>query len=256
MRSRKAKKMGQVFLMNREVAIAEAAHAYGKTVLEMGPGKGMLTEELCRNAKKVIAVEKDLQLYEYLMGILRYKNLKLIHSDFFDVGKEDLELEDVDIMISNVPYNASSMVIKWLYENNMEAVLCLQKEFIEHMLANEDTHNYSKLSVMTHLSFSVTEIMNVDRKDFRPIPRVDSKLIYLKPKANRIGKREEEVIGMLMQHKKKTVRNALLDSHRYLGTDKKELDKIAQGLESKDKRPFKLSPKEILLLSKEIIKKL
>ena len=59
---RSKKKLGQVFLINENVAEAEAAHSVDKTVIEIGPGPGMLTRALCRNAKKVVAIEKDRSL--------------------------------------------------------------------------------------------------------------------------------------------------------------------------------------------------
>jgi 16S rRNA (adenine1518-N6/adenine1519-N6)-dimethyltransferase len=250
--TRPKKSLGQVFLINEKIAVAEAEHAHGKTVLEMGSGKGILTKELLSRAKKVIAVEKDQRLCTLLNNNFNTKKLKLIHGDFFDVSDKELELKDVDIMISNIPYMLSSRTIEWLSQKRMQAVLCLQKEFVDHMLAPEDTDNYSKLSVISSLSFSITKIMNVPRGNFRPIPKVDSAIIYLKPKEVNITGVEMHIINALMQHKKKTVRNAMMDCEREFGKSKHEMSSVMEKLYIKDQRVFKLSPKELLAVAKEL----
>ncbi len=247
------KKLGQNFLINRNVAIAEAAHADDKTVLEIGPGKGILTEELCNVAKHVIAIEKDKNLFNYLSSKLQYSNLTLINKDFFDCSDEEIDLKNVDIMISNIPYNLSSKVISWLYIHKCEAVLCLQKEFVEHMLAQTGSKSYSKLSVMCSLSFKITEIMKVPRKNFIPKPKIDSQVIYLKPKSAGIDEKEEHIINLIMQHKKKLFKNALLDSSKVLGIDDEKLQVFIEKNKFSEERVFNLSPENILQLSRDVL---
>lgn len=249
---RAKKSLGQVFLINESVANAEAAHSYDKTVIEIGPGPGILTKALCINAKKVIAVEKDSRMCTILKHNVKSKRLKLINKDFFEATEDELELSSVDILISNIPYNLSSKVIDWLAKNRMQAVMCLQKEFVEHMLAVPDTRNYSRLSVTTSLMFKVTKIMNVSKGSFRPIPNVDSVVIYMKPKDVKIDKQALFIIGLIMQHKKKTVYNAILDSDSYLNIDRKELGSICKNLKHKTDRVFKLSPDTILEIATEL----
>ena len=246
------KRLGQVFLVNRSVADAEAAHAEGKVVIEIGPGMGMLTRSLCMEAKKVIAVEKDFRLYTILKHELPLKNLVLINKDFLRATDEELELDEVDIMISNIPYYLSSSVVGWLAEKKMQAVLCLQKEFVEHMLAKPDTRSYSKLSVFTSLLFRITKIMDVPKGNFRPVPKVDSAVIYMKPLDNEVSRRKLELIGLVMQHKKKTVRNAIMDSHSHFGMKKGDMTEIAAGVSHSGSRVFKLRPEEILGIAREL----
>ena len=246
------RRLGQVFLISEKVAEIEAAHADGKVVLEVGPGQGILTRAMCNVAKRVVAVEKDFRLYTILKHEIRAKNLTLINKDFLDATDSEIGLGKIDIMISNIPYYLSSSIIGWLSEKHMQAVLCLQKEFVEHMLASPDTRNYSKLSVMTSLLFRVTKIVGVPKGSFRPIPKVDSVVIYMKPIRDPLTKREAELIGLIMQHKKKTVRNAVIDSRAGLGMDKDELMGIAERIRNKDSRVFKLSPQEILSTAREL----
>ena len=252
MRNRRIHRTGQVFLVNQHIVDIEAEHAIGKTVLEVGPGSGILTKALLKKAKKVIAVEKDKMLSNSLNARIRSKKLKLINKDFLDTTDEELEINSIDIMISNIPYSLSSKIIGWLAERQIQALLCLQKEFVEHMLAKEDTRNYSKLSVITALSFRVTKIIDVSRGNFRPVPLVDSSIIYMKPLGISIDEKTSSVINALMQHKKKTIRNAMMDSDYALGKSRAEISKLIGQFTFKEKRPFKLSPEELLNVSREI----
>lgn len=248
------RRLGQVFLVDRNVAIAEAAHADNKTILEIGPGRGMLTRELCEVAHRVIAIEKDASLYDHLKRTLKYKNLKLINADFFDVKEEEMELGKVDMLISNVPYSLSGRIIEWISKHGKDAVLCLQKEFAEHMAAKEGTREYSRLSVMSSLTLRTTEIMDVPKGCFSPIPKVDSKAIFIKCRNVQLSDAEREVINALMQHKKKTVRNAILNSRVHLGISRESMREVADTAGVKDKRLFKLSPEAILELARVVIK--
>ncbi len=246
------KAMGQHFLVNRSVAEVEAEHARGKRVLELGSGYGVLTRELCRHAKRVVAVELDKNLFRALKGGMKEKNLQLMNGDFFEMSDSELGLEDTDIMIANVPYRLSSRVIDFLLEHRLQAVLCLQKEFVQHMMAKPGTRSYSRLSVMFQLGFSHTKLVDVSRGSFRPIPRVDSVVVYVKPRGTGIDATERAVIEAIMQHKKKTVRNAIIDSASALGTDNVRARKIADGLQDGESRLFKLDPERIAAIAKQV----
>ncbi|MGC8547719.1 MAG: 16S rRNA (adenine(1518)-N(6)/adenine(1519)-N(6))-dimethyltransferase RsmA [Candidatus Micrarchaeia archaeon] len=242
------KRLGQSFLINQHIAEIEAAHAVGKNVLELGPGLGILTKELCKVANKVVAVELDRLLFLRLSQDISASNLKLVNKDFFKASSKELELDKIDIMIANIPYNLSSKTIGFLENNQLQGVLCLQKEFVEHMLAKPNTRKYSKLSVMAQLTFSMTKIMDVSRGNFVPVPKVDSCIVYLKPKAQ-INNKEEEAISGIMQHKKKTLRNALIDAlKRDLAIE--EIEEIAKSTGLENERVFALSPEKILEIAK------
>ncbi len=250
----RAKQLGQNFLVNPEIAKAEAVHGEGKNVLEIGPGYGILTKELCQIANSVVAVEKDSIIYSLLKREMKQKNLTLINKDFFETTDEELNVDKMHIMISNIPYNLSSKVIEWLANHKMEAVLCLQKEFVEHMLAKPNTRKYSKLSVVSSLLFSIKKIMAVSKGNFVPMPKVNSTVIYMKPKDAKISKEELRILSLLMEHKKKTLRNALIDSSSYLNIGKQQLAGMAEKLPEKEERVFKLPPEKIVEIAREIEK--
>ena len=247
---RALKKLGQHFLLNEQVAKVEARYASGKRVVEMGPGLGILTRELCAVAKNVTAVERDPRLYEMLAESLSAGNLKLISSDFFDL--EYGALGNPEIMVSNIPYNLSSKTIGWLAEHGMEAVLCLQKEFVEHMLAEPDTRDYSRLSVITHLQFDVSNVIDVPQSDFYPPPNVDSKVVHIKPNSKLLTHSELYIITSIMSHKKKKVRNSIMDAEKALGLSKEDAYRLADSVPSSGERLFKLEPIKIMEIAKSI----
>ncbi len=249
------KSMGQNFLMNDNIAESEAMHGIGRHVIEIGPGFGMLTKKLCKYAASVIAVEKDPYLFERLKRTIKSRKVRFIKADFFDVADNELELGKNPIVIANVPYNISGKVIEWLSLKGVDALLCLQKEFVDRMVAKPGGRDYSKLSVITSLSFSATRLGDVKKGNFRPMPKVDSSLIYLKPKNMHIDPEAIKMLDLLMQHKKKTVRKAIIDSRYYLKKDKNKIVAMADALKYKEERVFNLAPEVLLSISEEIYAK-
>ncbi len=247
---RVSKKLGQHFLINEDVARAEARYAEGRRALEMGPGLGILTRALCSVAKSVVAVERDRALYEMLVQNMDAPNLELINADFFDVGYD--RLGGADIMVANIPYNLSSKTIGWLADRGMEAVLCLQKEFVEHMLAEPDTRDYSKLSVIAHLQFDVSRVLDVPLNDFYPVPNVDSVVAHIKPKKRLMRPELIAIIGAIMSHKKKKVRNAVVDAEKALSLSREDARRLSDAVPFSNERLFKLDPAKIMEIAESI----
>ena len=236
--------LGQNFLRERSVAVMESEFARGKNTLELGPGLGMLTEELCRTAKHVLSVEKDARLYDFLKSRLACGNLEIKNKDFFELSKE--EVEGYDILISNVPYNLSSKVLSWIIDNRMETVLCLQEEFVDHMLARPGSKRYTNLSVFCSLFLSIKEIAKAPASYFKPVPKVASKVIHIRIKDFKAGKEALRIIALIMAHKKKRLKNAVMDSREALGLGKTGVMQLSAGLPNAESRPFKLQPSELL----------
>lgn len=251
---RPKKSLGQNFLVNEHIAEIEAAYASGRNVIEIGPGLGILTRQLCKTSKKVLAVEKDTRVYNMLIERESHRNLKVLNSDFFSLTNE--ALDGFDIVVSNIPYQLSSKTLMWLSNHGMEAVLCLQKEFVEHMLAKPGTKKYSKLGVMMALTNKVTRIMKVPRSNFYPIPKVDSIIVLVKPLDRSISPKIASIIGMLMEHKKKRLKNAIADSSKYMGVSKEAASRISDKIGNGEDRVFKLLPGQILEISGRIEKEL
>lgn len=245
------RKLGQCFLRSRAIAVLESEYGRGKRVVEIGPGFGILTRELCSVAQSVVSIEKDTKVYGLVEPTLRFENLTIINRDFFEVKYE--ELNDPQILISNIPYNISSKVIEWLSMHNIPAILCMQKEFVQHMMAKPNGGHYSRLSVISNLAFKIEKLADVPRGDFYPIPNVDSIVIKMSPKRKRISEGEHKIITLLMSHSSKRLRNALSDSHMQLGRSKAQLRSLADSMEEGNMRPCEMEPDVILEVSKRIL---
>ncbi len=242
--------LGQSFLMNESIARMEAAYGKGMNVLELGPGLGILTKELCASARSVVAVEKDSRLIDILKMGIKSRKLRLMNLDFFDVDIGSFG--DPDIMISNIPYSLSSKVIQWLLDHRMPALICVQREFADHMTAVPGTRDYSKLSVVSSLAFKVHRVREVAAGNFYPKPKVDSEIIYLAPRPTKLNGSEMSTISLLMNHKKKRLRNAIMDSSRSLRLDRRDARKLSEEVGEGGLRPFQMDPSALLDVSRRI----
>jgi 16S rRNA (adenine1518-N6/adenine1519-N6)-dimethyltransferase len=250
---RLSRRMGQTFLVNADIARQEARLATGMRVVELGAGLGILTRELCAVAKSVLAIELDRTLFQHLQNELHFDNLTLVHKDFFEL--DDAEIAGADMLVSNTPYSLSSKTIMWACEHRMQAVLCLQREFVEHMLAKPGTRDYSRLSVLAALQLEVERIRDVGAGNFYPRPKVDSCIIRMRP-TNPIGKGVAGFIGVLMSHKKRTVKSAVLSSARQLRISKSQARELSEAVRDKSERVFKLEPVALLSIAEQIEKAL
>ncbi len=241
------KLLGQNFLTCRDVAMIEAEIARGRDVIEIGPGRGILTHELCRCARRVLAVEIDRGLYDGYGE--REGNLQLLNADFF---AGDIETSSYDMLVSNIPYSMSSRTLAWLFAHRIEAVLCVQKEFAEHMMARNGGDRYSRLSVLTSLSFEVRKVVRVPAGCFRPRPKVDSMVVHMLPKRSDISTDDSRTITLLMEHKKKTLKSAVVDAREGLGLTKEGAREAARGLDGVDERVFKIAPERLLSIARAL----
>jgi 16S rRNA (adenine1518-N6/adenine1519-N6)-dimethyltransferase len=240
--------LGQHFLEDKNILALEAklANPEHKTVLEIGPGDGRLTEAvLALGPKKIIAVEKDPRF----VSLLREKfaasagNVEIIEADFLEYASPQF-----DVAVGNIPYYISSDIVFRLAGMKFErAILMVQKEFAQKMVARPNERDYGRLSVTSQIAFDITLERTVLRHLFRPMPGVDSAIIILKPTGVRLSQQQENVIRWLYQHKNKTVRNALLDSKMF---NEAELSRLGPLLR---RRARTLGKEECLDISRLLI---
>lgn len=229
---------GQNFIKNRGILEKEAelAEIKNKIVLEIGAGDGRLSEVLLRKKpKKLFLVELDRKFLDVLWEKFAGKeNVEIIAGDFLK-----LKPFSVGIIFGNIPYYISSKIIFRLLDWNFEnAVLMVQKEFGEKMVAKPGEGNYGRLSVTSQICFEVKKGFVVSRENFFPKPKVDSIVILLKKK-RKLSAWEEKLIRELYAHKNKTVENAL----------KRIRAEIPENL--KKKRPRHMSIEEVLSIKQK-----
>lgn len=196
------KQLGQNFLCDANIIkrIADAAGVNkADAVLEIGPGLGALTRELCDRADRVVAVEIDSGLAEVLKETLSdKKNATVIHGDFL---KCDLaELHDVlgggpFRVAANLPYYITTAIIMRLLESGLPVLsmsFLIQKEVAERMAAAPKTKSYGSLSIAVQYYTDVSVVLNVPRGCFLPSPGVDSVVVRLNKRPPKVDVPSEE----------------------------------------------------------------
>jgi len=161
--------------------VDKAAIRSTDVVMEVGPGTGNLTVKLLERAKKVIAVEYDTRMVREVLkrveGTEHGKSLQVIQGDVLKVA-----LPFFDVCVANIPYQISSpLLFKLLAHRPMFrcAVIMLQEEFAQRLTAKPGDELYCRLSVNTQLLAKVDQLMKVGRNNFRPPPKVDSRVVRI-----------------------------------------------------------------------------
>ena len=259
------KNLGQNYLIDRnkrDQIINFGNISKEDTILEIGTGIGTLTIEIAKRAKKVIAIEQDPKIANILSSRLekeKIDNVELINDDAINV-----DFPKFNKIISNLPYQISSPItFKFLNYDFDLAILMYQKEFARRMNGNVGSKDYSRLSAMLYFKCDVENLTDVSAESFIPKPKIDSTVVKLTPKENKIPESEFKVYSnytkALFQHRNKKIRNALIDSrHVFCNLDKKEIKEKINSIESEKlndylkKRVIAIEPEEILFLSKEL----
>lgn len=209
------KKLGQNFLIDNDVAEREIIFADLKKddiVLEIGPGKGILTQLLARRVKQVIAIEIDSQLVTGLAPTLP-KNVTLINADALEIDFKSLS--PFNKIVSNLPFQISSPItFKFLEHPFSKAILMYQKDFADRMVAVPRTKEYSRLSVGVYYKTHCRILEVVPKKCFYPVPKVDSCIVELIPRENPPFSVTDErfffnLTKQLFTHRRKIIKNTL-----------------------------------------------
>ena len=259
------KNLGQNYLIDRnkrDQIVNFGNLSKNDVVLEIGTGIGTLTIELAKRAGKVIAIEQDPNIAKILSERLKKEkidNVELINDDALNV-----DFPKFNKIISNLPYQISSPItFKFLNYDFDLAILMYQKEFARRMNGSVGTKDYSRLSAMLYFKCDVETLTDVSSESFLPKPKIDSTVVKLTPKENKISEEDFKIYSnftkALFQHRNKKIRNALIDSrHVICNLDKKEMKEKINRIEDDElneylkKRVIAIKPEEILFLSKEL----
>lgn len=230
----KRKRLGQHFLNSNSMAqliVSEAQIAKNDTVFELGTGLGILTPLLCKNAKKVISVDADRELYLKAKSKFDNENLTLRCGDGFQSD------DSFTVFVSNLPYSKSKDAIEWLAQRKFShGIIMVQKEFAEKLLAKSPKGRRAVNIVANH-TLDIQKLSNVGKNNFDPPPKVDSVILKIVKKQT-IDKKLIDAINSLFSYRRKTIHNIL-----------KQFGKET----TLDKRLDDLSVDEIVDLAKEIL---
>ena len=216
----KAKKsLGQNFLIDKNIIkkIIELVNLRNKNVVEIGPGKGALTDEILKKKpKSLIIIEKDNFLANQLKE--KYQDIKILKIYNNDILKFDLEkkiLKDSEIF-GNLPYNISSQILikflkfkSWPPKFN-SLIFMFQKELGDKITCSFPSNNYGRLSIISKFRLKILKKFLVSQNCFFPKPKVTSMIIHFKPfKINNFRikniKNIEKITNILFSNKRKMI---------------------------------------------------
>lgn len=231
-----SKALGQNFLINPSVCprMAEMCGVDENSgVIEVGTGVGVLTAELAKKAKKVVAIELDTRLLPVLQETLcDFDNIEVVNADVMKVDLHELIKEKFGNMkvfvCANLPYYITSPVITMLLESNLpiEAVtVMIQKEAADRLLTPVGSRESGAITVCTNYYSVPTQLFNVSRGSFMPAPNVDSTVIRLDIRKEPAVKVSDEkkffrIVKAAFAQRRKTVVNSVSSS---LGISKAEI---------------------------------
>ena len=218
---RQTKRLGQNFLNDPNILrkICSAAKLRKEDhVIEVGPGKGSLTEHLALGAGAVTAIEKDTRLRIFLdEKFAESENVRLVYEDVLKVDFSRFSTGEKMKLVSNLPYNISTQILlKLLDERELfsKTVVMLQKEVAQRISSPKGRKSYGSLSVLLQSCFSVEPAFKVSRHAFYPVPEVDSAVVVLDPLKDPLFPASSEktfrtVTRYAFSSRRKTIRNSL-----------------------------------------------
>jgi len=241
------KSLGQNFLINPEILkkiaeICTGEHcSFGDGVLEIGPGMGALTLELCGLYKKVVAVEIDRTFEPILNEVLcNSDNFKIIFDDILKIDLQDLikkefaGFERINIC-ANLPYYITTPVILKLIKSKIKfnsITVMIQKEAADKLCSKPGDENYNATSAIISYYGKAKKMFNVPKSNFYPPPKVLSTVVRIIPYDNPVAKPQNEelmykVIEAAFEQRRKTLVNALVSG---LNLDKEKVTEIVKKI--------------------------
>ena len=260
-----SKSLGQNFLIDQNILnkiVSGSGINENTNVLEVGPGAGTLTRELCLKAKKVTAVEIDKALITILNDVMSdCDNFNLINSDILELNINELIKNEFDnesfTVVANLPYYITTPIIMNFLESELPVnsmTLMIQKEVAARILAEPGTKDYGALSVAVQFYAEPGIICSASPHCFTPQPKVTSTVVnlklYDKPKYDVKNKEQFfKIVKSIFSQRRKTLVNSLSGSP-YLDLSKDKIIDVLKQMELNEKvRGEKLNIEQIAELS-------
>ena len=231
------KRLGQHFLTDPNIIkkiISLADLHPEEMVLEVGPGRGILTASLCPKVAKVVAVETDKRLVDYLsQAFAHFSNLEVLYGDALKFPYPTLPIGTV--IVANLPYNISTPLLFQFLDARARIsrmILTLQLEVAKRLVAPVGTRDYGILTVLIQYLADVRLAFKVPNSCFKPSPKVDSAVVRIDVKRGKSvedsqGKVFGQIVRAAFSHRRKILTNSLRDAGF-------SLDEIQLGLTRSD----------------------
>ena len=214
---RAKKSLGQNFLIDNNIIdkILNIVDIKKKDVLEIGPGTGNLTSSILKkNPSRLLVVEKDIELSKNLKTNF-INAIEVINDDILSIDENSLSTRKL-IVFGNLPYNISTEILcKWILNIKENywfeyLILMFQKEVADRIIAKFNTKNYGRLSILANWILEIEKICDVKPTSFSPIPKVDSSVLFFKPKKKIFKlnnpKNLEKITRIFFMHRRKMIK--------------------------------------------------
>ncbi|MGI6486359.1 MAG: 16S rRNA (adenine(1518)-N(6)/adenine(1519)-N(6))-dimethyltransferase RsmA [Tepidanaerobacteraceae bacterium] len=241
---RPKKRLGQHFLIDETpiFKMIDAAELNkNDTVLEIGPGLGVMTRHLCEKAGRVFAVEKDEKMIPILVELTRdFKNVCIINGDVLKLNLDNIKHKTTDKylkVVANLPYYITSPIIMNIIQNRNlfnVAVLMVQKEVGDRIVALPGGKEYGILSIAVQLYCDVNIICPVGKMSFMPPPKVDSSVIKLEIRKEPKVLLEDEslffaVVKAAFGERRKIIKNTLKNRLKVKGIQSDDIERALEN---------------------------
>ncbi len=221
------KRFGQNFLIDQGVIfeiINQIHPAREDRLIEIGPGLGALTRPLLARLNELHVIEIDRDIVARLAHDYADSKLVIHHTDAlkFDFGQAGEKLR----IVGNLPYNISTPLLFHLaaFSNHIQDMhFMLQQEVVNRMVAQPSTSEYGRLSLMLQYRYEMAQLLQVKAECFQPVPKVQSAVVSLRPRAQRLIPLQQEhlfaeIISAAFSQRRKTIKNTMgcyLDNHDF-----------------------------------------
>ena len=257
------KQLGQNFLVDGNIVrkiIAAVGAEEGDSVVEVGPGAGVLTVALAHLGTNLLALEIDRGLASMLEDLLKpWPGARIIRCDVLKINWREL-ISDYFItpetvkLVSNLPYVISGPFMYGLFKEGFPfktAILMLQKEVAHRLVANPGDSDYGGLSVLSRYYTEGKVLFNVSNNVFWPRPKVGSAVLHLQPRNRMLNEVEEKLFWYLVQgvfeQRRKTMFNNMV--RIFPGLRSKMHDLFSEASIEPNARPEDLSVERFAMLT-------
>lgn len=214
--------LGQHFLIDKmivekEISVADLSNK--DSVIEIGAGRGFLTEELAKKSKEVLAFEIDEELSDFLDALeKKHDNLKIVYGDALKSS-----WKGYNKLVSNIPYHLSEAIIMKAIDSGIDEIVLIVGENFKGLIEEDK----EKVGIIVNVFFDFKSIMLVSKKNFSPEPKIDSWLIKLKRKWK--SSKKERILQNIVTKKGK-IKNAIVNSLVNEGMTKNQAREIIKKM--------------------------
>ncbi len=215
------KSLGQNFLVDKDLIrfITEIGNInHNISVLEVGPGNGSLTSSILKkHPKDFTVIEKDKRLADILYKKFGNK-INIVNEDMMSLSYNNFIKKDL-IIFGNLPYNISTQIlVKWIKMSNIQKlcnklILMFQKEVADRIIAEPNTKNYGRLSILSNWKMKIDKVIDIEPKSFYPSPKVKSTLLTFIPKKKffelKEAKNLEHITNIFFNQRRKMIKKPM-----------------------------------------------